>query len=301
MRDVVTASPTLLRTRRAGPGMRAPTCSNGILPHRPVIGRGDVASSEAGANPPCAAPDGGAHAVGRRADRAGHHRLPGDDPGAARRGTPVDPALRQLADARDRRRGLAERRRRQGGRRFDDLEELSRDQAIRALIAHSDERFQALASRTGRLEDTMNMLAESVRSAREQIPAARTRWRSRCRFAARRRPDPRPDRRGQPPGGRAFKTLADRDQEIVETLQAQIRKHGELITQETARISQAMQEYVSQGVEAMGRLAGSADSSLQAMSAHDDESADPPGDRWISRSPSSPNTCSSCTTGPGSR
>ena len=49
------------------------------------------------------------------------------------------------------------------------LKELSRDQAIRALIAHSDERFQALASRTGRLEDTMNMLAESVRSAREQI------------------------------------------------------------------------------------------------------------------------------------
>ncbi len=43
------------------------------------------------------------------------------------------------------------------------LQELSRDQAIRALIAHSDERFQALAARTGRVEDTMNMLAESVR------------------------------------------------------------------------------------------------------------------------------------------
>src|SRR5215510_6201075 len=39
------------------------------------------------------------------------------------------------------------------------LQELSRDQAIRALIAHSDERFQALAARTGRVEDTMNMLA----------------------------------------------------------------------------------------------------------------------------------------------
>ena len=49
------------------------------------------------------------------------------------------------------------------------LQELSRDQAIRALIAHSDERFQALAARTGRVEDTMNMLAESVRTAREQI------------------------------------------------------------------------------------------------------------------------------------
>ena len=31
-----------------------------------------------------------------------------------------------------------------------------------------------------------------------------------------------------------------------------------------------MQEYVQQGVETMGHLAGSADSSMQAMSAHDE-------------------------------
>ena len=151
------------------------------------------------------------------------------------------------------------------------LKELSRDQAIRALIAHSDERFQALASRTGRLEDTMNMLAESVRSAREQIA---------------RSADALAESGGGSPLGvgqiraqidevsrqvaGAFKTLADRDQEIVETLQVRIREHGELVTEETARISQAMQEYVSQGVEAMGRLAGSADSSMQAMSAQDE-------------------------------
>ena len=67
----------------------------------------------------------------------------------------------------------------------------------------------------------------------------------------------------------AFQTLADRDQEIVDTLQVRIREHGELVVQETARISQAMQEYVQQGVETMGNLAGSADSSMQAMSAHD--------------------------------
>jgi len=157
------------------------------------------------------------------------------------------------------------------------LKELSRDQAIGALIAHSDERFQALASRTGRLEDTMNMLAESVRSAREQIS---------------RSADTLAESGGGSPLGvgqiraqidevsrqvaGAFKTLADRDQEIVETLQVRIREHGELITQETARISQAMQEYVSQGVEAMARLAGSADSSMQAMSAHE-ETGDPAG------------------------
>jgi hypothetical protein len=68
----------------------------------------------------------------------------------------------------------------------------------------------------------------------------------------------------------AFQTLADRDQEIVDTLHLRIREHGELVVQETARISQAMQEYVQQGVEAMGQLAGSADSSMQAMSAHDE-------------------------------
>jgi hypothetical protein len=158
------------------------------------------------------------------------------------------------------------------------LKELSRDQAIRALIAHSDERFQALASRTGRLEDTMNMLAESVRSAREQIS------RSADALAESGAGSPvgvgqiraQIDEVSRQVAG-AFKTLADRDQEIVETLQVRIREHGELITQETARISQAMQEYVSQGVEAMGRLAGSADSSLQAMSAHDGESGDPAG------------------------
>jgi hypothetical protein len=153
------------------------------------------------------------------------------------------------------------------------LQELSRDQAIRALIAHSDERFQALAARTGRVEDTMNMLAESVRSAREQI--ARSADALSESGAG-----------GSPLGvgqirvqldevsrqvAAAFQTLADRDQEIVDTLHLRIREHGELVVQETARISQAMQEYVQQGVETMGRLAGSADSSMQAMSAHEGE------------------------------
>jgi ABC-type transporter Mla subunit MlaD len=153
------------------------------------------------------------------------------------------------------------------------LQELSRDEAIRALIAHSDERFQALAARTGRVEDTMNMLAESVRAAREQIargadalaesgsgggasPLGIGQIRAQLDEVSRQ-------------VAAAFQTLADRDQEIVDALHLRIREHGELVVQETARISQAMQEYVQQGVEAMGQLAGSADSSMQAMSAHD--------------------------------
>jgi myosin heavy subunit len=153
------------------------------------------------------------------------------------------------------------------------LQELSRDQAIRALIAHSDERFQALAARTGRVEDTMNMLAESVRAAREQIArSADVLVESGSGGGA------SPLGIGQIHAqldevsrqvAAAFQTLADRDQQIVDTLHLRIREHGELVVQETARISQAMQEYVQQGVETMGHLAGSADSSMQAMSAHD--------------------------------
>jgi myosin heavy subunit len=151
------------------------------------------------------------------------------------------------------------------------LQELSRDQAIRALIAHSDERFQALAARTGRVEDTMNMLAESVRAAREQIA------RSADALVESGSGGASPLGIGQIRAqldevsrqvAAAFQTLADRDQEIVDTLRSRIREHGELVVQETARISQAMQEYVQQGVETMGHLAGSADSSMQAMSAH---------------------------------
>jgi myosin heavy subunit len=152
------------------------------------------------------------------------------------------------------------------------LQELSRDQAIRALIAHSDERFQALAARTGRVEDTMNMLAESVRAAREQIA------RSADALVESGSGGASPLGIGQIRAqldevsrqvAAAFQTLADRDQEIVDTLRQRIREHGELVVQETARISQAMQEYVQQGVETMGHLAGSADSSMQAMSAHE--------------------------------
>src|SRR6185503_2468167 len=154
------------------------------------------------------------------------------------------------------------------------LQELSRDQAIRALIAHSDERFQALAARTGRVEDTMNMLAESVRAAREQIARSADALES----GAGGGPGASPLGVGQIRAqldevsrqvAAAFQTLADRDQEIVDTLHLRIREHGELVVQETARISQAMQEYVQQGVTTMGNLAGSADSSMQAMSAHD--------------------------------
>jgi hypothetical protein len=157
------------------------------------------------------------------------------------------------------------------------LQELSRDQAIRALIAHSDERFQALAARTGRLEDTMNMLAETVRAAKEQIaqsadalaeaggagasPLGVGQIRAQLDEVSRQVTS-------------AFQTLAERDQVILDTVHERIREHSDLIAQETARISQAMQEYVQQGVEAMGRLAGSAGSQIEAFSAMEEQTGD---------------------------
>ena len=48
---------------------------------------------------------------------------------------------------------------------------ISRDQAIKSLIAASDDRFQALALRTARLEDALAELAENGRLVREAIPA----------------------------------------------------------------------------------------------------------------------------------
>ncbi len=154
------------------------------------------------------------------------------------------------------------------------LQELSRDQAIRALISHSDERFQSLAARTGRLEDTMNMLAETVRGAREQLE---------------RGIEALADAPGSPVGleqirkqlqdmsrhlGVAFQTLADRDQAIVDTVHERVREHGELITRETARIAQAMEAYVQQGVVAMGNLAGDTGTEIASISERQQALAD---------------------------
>jgi hypothetical protein len=146
------------------------------------------------------------------------------------------------------------------------LHELSRDQALRGLIAHADERFQALAIRTERLEETLNHLAESVRGARAQLSDGA----GILGEAARGGGDPNEIRRELADMTRqmaaALATLAERDQAIVETVRARVREHGELITRETTRISAAMEAYVQQGVEAVGRLAGSVDRQIEALS-----------------------------------
>jgi hypothetical protein len=49
---------------------------------------------------------------------------------------------------------------------------LSRDQAIRSLIASSDERFQTLAVRSMRLEDHLGEMAQATRATREAMESS---------------------------------------------------------------------------------------------------------------------------------
>jgi hypothetical protein len=153
------------------------------------------------------------------------------------------------------------------------LHELSRDQALRGLIAHADERFQALAIRTERLEETLNHLADSMRGAREHLSEGAGIL-DRAAVAG----DPNEVRRQLADVTRqvaaALSTLAERDEAIVETVHVRVRENGELITRETTRISAAMEAYVQQGVEAIGRLAGSVDRQLETLTARDDHAAD---------------------------
>jgi archaellum component FlaC len=151
------------------------------------------------------------------------------------------------------------------------VESLSRDQALRGLIAHTDERFQAIAVRTARLEDTLNMLAGSVRAAKQQIEESVERLEAL---------DPHPaidtaQVRVQLAEisrqiALAFDTLAERDRAIVESVRSRVREHGEIVAQEATRIAQAMEAYVQHGVEAMGRLAGATEARLQAFEAGSD-------------------------------
>jgi hypothetical protein len=153
------------------------------------------------------------------------------------------------------------------------LHELSRDQAIRSLIAHSDERFQALAVRSARLEDTLNLVADSVRGAKAQLAESVDRLGEPAAFADAAALRTQLAEITRQVAG-ALKTLAERDQEVVEAVRARILEHGELITQETTRISGAMESYVRHGVEAIGQLAGSMEAQVHALATRDGDVAE---------------------------
>jgi hypothetical protein len=134
---------------------------------------------------------------------------------------------------------------------------LSKDQAIRSLIASTDERFQALSTRAARVEDTLLDVADSGRGTREAMEAA---------AASIREIAESPTLHGvenvrlqlelvERHIAETFQNLDERDRTLTETILEQVREHGEMVARETARIVEAMQGYVQGGAEAVGRLA----------------------------------------------
>jgi hypothetical protein len=134
---------------------------------------------------------------------------------------------------------------------------LSRDQAVKSLIASSDERFQALAVRSARLEDSLRDLAETGRSTRRAMEVSATAVREIAES---------PTMRGvelvrtqlEQVERHIAETMAHLDEHeraLSEGVLRQVREHGELIARETTRMVEAMQGYVQSGAEAMGRLA----------------------------------------------
>ena len=151
------------------------------------------------------------------------------------------------------------------------VETLSRDQALRGLIAHTDERFQAIAVRTSRLEDTLNMLSGSIRAAKQQIEESVERLESLDSHPAVDAAQLRSQLRDITEQiSVAFQTLAQRDRAIVESVRLRVGEHAEMVSQEATRIVKAMESYVQHGVEAMGRLASATEARLEALGAGED-------------------------------
>jgi hypothetical protein len=153
------------------------------------------------------------------------------------------------------------------------LESLSRDQAIRSLVAHSDERFQDLAVRTARLEDSVTSLADDTRAARAALADSVHALEQAVGAPAVAGYE---ELRGQlervtTQVASAFKALADRDRIIVETVQEQVKGHGELITRETSHVARSMEMYVKEGVNALGLLAGHIDQQVEEMASRDQD------------------------------
>jgi hypothetical protein len=148
---------------------------------------------------------------------------------------------------------------------------LSRDHAIKGLIASNDERFQALSLRSARVEDSMNQVAETGRTSRDAIEAS---------LLAIREIADSPTLQGveavrtqleqvEHHIAAALATMQDRDRAIVETVTRQVQAHGQLLTEETAKVIGAIDAYVQTGAEAMGTLSQRVEEHAEAFAVHD--------------------------------
>ncbi|MDH5224124.1 MAG: hypothetical protein OEW46_05085 [Actinomycetota bacterium] len=148
---------------------------------------------------------------------------------------------------------------------------LSRDQTIKTLIAANEERFQSIALRSARVEDTVNEVAENGRTSRHAIEAS---------LVAIREIADSPTLHGvegirtqleqvEHHIAAALATMQDRDRAIIETVARQVRDHGQLLTEETTKVIGAIDAYVQTGAEAMGTLSQRVEEHAQAFAEHD--------------------------------
>jgi hypothetical protein len=153
---------------------------------------------------------------------------------------------------------------------------ISRDQAIRSLIAASDDRFQALALRTARLEDALAELAENGRLVREAIELSANSVHEIANSPTLQGVELIRTQLEQVEAhiSSTFSHLDERDKNLTGAIQQRIVEHGDLIARETARIVEAMESYVQGGAEAMGRLAQRIEQHATAFATHDDTLAD---------------------------
>jgi hypothetical protein len=158
---------------------------------------------------------------------------------------------------------------------------LSRDQAIRTLIASSDERYQSLALRSARVEDTVTAVAENGRATREAIQSS---------LRAIREIADSPTLHGiegirnqleqvEHHIAAAFATMEDRDRTIAESVTRQIEAHGRILADEAAKVIGAIDAYVQTGAEAMGNLSASVEERAAAFAVHDSTIGDLVADR----------------------
>jgi hypothetical protein len=150
---------------------------------------------------------------------------------------------------------------------------LSRDQAIRSLIASSDERFQALSTRAARVEDALHDMAETGRATRDAMESS---------AASIREIAESPTLHGvegvrlqleqvERHIAETFQALDERDRTLTEAILKQVEEHGEMVARETARVVEAMQGYVQGGAEAVGRLAQRVEEHAESFATQDDD------------------------------
>jgi hypothetical protein len=148
---------------------------------------------------------------------------------------------------------------------------LSRDQAIRSLLATSDERFQALAMRAERLEDSLTEVTENGRVGRESMEVS---------VAAIRAIADSPTLHGveavrsqleqvEHHIAAAFQHFDERDRTLTEDVLGQVKANSELMANETTRLVGSMQEYVQTGAEAIAVLAQRIELQAEAFTVQD--------------------------------